>query len=336
VSDPSVKWLMSSSDPSIRYFTLVDLLDAPPDSATARRLKAQIPRSPKVRALLAGQRRDGGFGVHPYAKWNGAHWRLVSLVELGIPSTHRRARAATEDVLRWLAADAHRKRVVQINGRWRRCASQEGNALAVCSRLGMAGDPRVRQLAADLLVWQWPDGGWNCDRGPQADHSSLHESLIPLWGLIEYQRTSGDRRVDAAIERAAEFLLCHRLFRSDHTGTPIDKTFLMLRYPPYWHYGILQALRVVALLGRLADPRAQDALDVLERQRLPDGTWAAQGYWWYAPGARRAREVVDWGRRGPNEMITVHALRVLKAAGRLQGGTRDLGPGTRRQVTLGR
>jgi hypothetical protein len=28
-------------------------------------------------------------------------------------------------------------------------------------------------------------------------------------------------------------------------------------------------------------------------------------------------EVVDWGRNGPNEMITLNALRVLKLAGRL-------------------
>ena len=28
-------------------------------------------------------------------------------------------------------------------------------------------------------------------------------------------------------------------------------------------------------------------------------------------------EVLDWGRSGPNEMITLYALRVLKAAGRL-------------------
>jgi hypothetical protein len=26
--------------------------------------------------------------------------------------------------------------------------------------------------------------------------------------------------------------------------------------------------------------------------------------------------VVDWGRRGPNEMITLNALRVLRMAGR--------------------
>jgi len=28
-------------------------------------------------------------------------------------------------------------------------------------------------------------------------------------------------------------------------------------------------------------------------------------------------EVVDWGRSGPNQMITLNALRALKAAGRL-------------------
>ncbi len=29
-----------------------------------------------------------------------------------------------------------------------------------------------------------------------------------------------------------------------------------------------------------------------------------------------AQEVVDWGRSGPNEMVTLNALRVLRAAGR--------------------
>jgi hypothetical protein len=34
------------------------------------------------------------------------------------------------------------------------------------------------------------------------------------------------------------------------------------------------------------------------------------------PGRDGSRvEVVDWGRRGPNEMLTLSALRVLAAAG---------------------
>jgi hypothetical protein len=90
-----------------------------------------------------------------------------------------------------------------------------------------------------------------------------------------------------------------------------------LRYPPYWHYDVLQALLVLARMGLAADPRAADALAVVEAKRRPDGRWAAEGAWWRPPGsADSGVEVVDWGRRGPNEMITLNALRVPVAAGR--------------------
>lgn len=56
-----------------------------------------------VKTLLAGQRPDGGFGVHPYVpKWTGTRWRLVSLVELGIPPGYRPAIKAADQVLKWL------------------------------------------------------------------------------------------------------------------------------------------------------------------------------------------------------------------------------------------
>jgi hypothetical protein len=60
-----------------------------------------------------------------------------------------------------------------------------------------------------------------------------------------------------------------------------------------------------------------DALDELERRRLADGRWRPGGRWWKPPGGTISPEVVDWGQSGPNEMITLNALRVLKAAGRL-------------------
>ena len=45
---------------------------------------------------------------------------------------------------------------------------------------------------------------------------------------------------------------------------------------------------------------------------------ASGAYWWRAPTATTGHaDVVDWGRSGPNEMITLNALRVLRAAGRL-------------------
>lgn len=317
-NDPTIQWLLQSEDPSIRYFALTDLLNEPLSSTEVHEARAEIPNGPRVRILLMGQQRDGGFGVHPYQKWTGAHWRLVSLVELGLPAGDSRGCAAANQVLRWLGGDAHRRRIRCINGLTRRCASQEGNALAVCSRLGLAEDSRVRRLARFLMDWQWPDGGWNCDKREEAHHSSFYESLAPLWGLAEYHRATGDEGAVETAGRAAEFFLRHRLFRSERTGDVINPEWLRFHYPLYWHYDILQALRILALLGKLDDHRVQEALDMVEARRLPDGRWQPEGCYWHPPGKRRSNvEVVDWGRYGPNEIITLNALRVLKSACRL-------------------
>ena len=311
--DPAVQWLLATGDPSARYFALTDLLDQPPDAPEARAARGDILAGPRARALLAGQGADGGFGVGPYQKWTGAHWRLVSLVELGLPAGEPRACAAAEGVLEWLTGEAHRRSIRRIRGLTRRCASQEGNALAACSRLGLAGDPRVALLAQSLVEWQWPDGGWNCDKAEDARHSSFYESLAPLWGLIEYHRATGEAACRQAAERAAEFFWQHRLFRSDRTGEIINPEWVRLHYPLYWHYDILQALVILSRLGPLADPRAQEALEIVRAKRRPDGCWRAQGRFWRRGGAGGSQvEVVDWGGRGPNVMITLNALRVLK------------------------
>jgi len=313
----AIEWLLQSRDPSVRYFTRVDVLDEPRDSSAVRVDLAQIPRGARVKKLLAGQRKDGGFGVHPYHKWTGAHWRLVSLVELGIGAT-RQTLAAAETVLRWLGSEEHRREIRMINGRMRVHASMEGNALAVCSRLGLARDTRVEDIARNLMAWQWDDGGWNCRADPHTSHSSFYETLAPLWGLIEFQRATGNPDAGRAANRAAEFFLQHRLFRSDHTGAMIRPEWRRLHYPLYWHYDILQCLVILARLRPLNDPRMEEALNIIEQKRLPNGLWKADAYYWFPRGkAKSNREVVHWGRGGPNEMITLNALSVLKSGERL-------------------
>jgi hypothetical protein len=243
----------------------------------------------------------------------------VSLVELAAPAGEPRLQAAASTVLEWLAGDAHRRIVTVVDGLTRRCASQEGNALAVACRLGMAGDPRAELLARSLVAWQWPDGGWNCDVRASGRRSSFHESLPPTWGLHEYGLATGATWAQAAATRAAELLLSHRLFRSLSDGEVIDRRWLALHYPPYWHYEVLQALLILSRLGQAGDPRAAQALELLVRRRRADGRWQPGGYWWRPPGSTRSGsspvEVVDWGRSGPNELLTLNALRVLKAAG---------------------
>jgi hypothetical protein len=310
----AVQWLLKSAEPAIRLLARRDLLgeDIQPEESVEA-LSGHM-----VRALLSSQKGDGGFGVHPYRKWTGAHWRLISLVELGIPSMEPRAVAAANTVLQWLAGDVHRRAVRTIDGLARRCASQEGNALAVACRLGLADDRRVQLLAQSLIEWQWADGGWNCDINASGRRSSFHESLPPMWGLHEFGIATGDDDATEAAGRTAELLLKHRLFKTLATGDVVHKSWVVLHYPPYWHYDILQALVILGRMNLADDPRTHDACEILISRRLRDGRWRLGAYWWHSRSAsHRTVEVVDWGRSGPNEMITLNALRALKAAGRL-------------------
>lgn len=294
----AIERLLESPEPAIRRLARRDLLG---EESAEDVLSGEL-----VQALLVDR------GVHPYGKWSGAHWRLVSLVELGIPAQEPRAVAAAETVLAWLTGTSHRANIPTVAGRVRRCASQEGNALAVCARLGLAGDPRVELLARSLVEWQWPDGGWNCDRKPEAQRSSFHESLAPMWGLHEYAAATGAVWAREAAERAAELFLSHRIFRSLRTGEVIEPGWLDLNYPPFWHYDAAQALLVLSRMGLHRDPRAAEAREMLAAHRRSDGMWSARRTWWRPPGAKGSNvEVVDWGDHA-SEMVTLNALRVLQ------------------------
>ena len=311
-----VGWLLASKEPAVRWLARAEALGLDQSDADVRRDRAKILDGALVSTLLGFE--DGrNKPLHPYAKWHGAHWRLVSLVELGIPVGEPRAVEQLDRVLAWLANPSHVKRVPVIQGRPRRCGSQEGNALAVASRLGQTDDPRVQLIADNVVRWQWPDGGWNCDLKPAASHSSFHESISPLWGLVEYAKATGDRSARAAASRTADFVLRHEIFRSERTGQPMHPAVMVPRWPPYWHYDFLRGLTILARAGKLPTRRAEAALDELLRQRKPDGTWRATKRWWKPPGSATQSEAVDWrDDETEDRMITIWALGALRAGGR--------------------
>jgi hypothetical protein len=98
-------------------------------------------------------------------------------------------------------------------------------------------------------------------------------------------------------------------------GGPVDRIHYPIRF-----YDVLSALLVMAEAGMLRDARCRDALDLLERKRLADGTYPVE---WTS--VRRANQIetrgtyADWGmihRAKGNPFVTVDALLVLREAGR--------------------
>jgi len=55
-ADPT-EWLLEREDSPVRYWTLVDILNRPPDDLEVRAAQAVIPTYPPVAELLATQKR---------------------------------------------------------------------------------------------------------------------------------------------------------------------------------------------------------------------------------------------------------------------------------------
>jgi hypothetical protein len=133
--------------------------------------------------------------------------------------------------------------------------------------------------------------------------------VTPALGLAAYHHRTGDEAALAAADRTAELLLEHRLFRSHRTGEPIHPSWTEPHYPPYWHYDVLQGLRLLHAVGRLDDARASCALDLLDGSRRRDATFA--GPQWVSKTQPAVLE-----RDAYRQVLTRRAQEVLEAAGR--------------------
>jgi hypothetical protein len=301
-----------------------------PESAKMRRLRSEICLSTMAKQLLSERDSDGSIPYDPYGKRYGPHWVLTALADNYYPEGDRSLVPLRNAEYDWLFSKSHMDlfsnrylgRVFPPE-RLRIHASIEGNAIFSLLRLGL-DDEKTDGLVDRLLKTQWPDGGWNCDRrlspyNPQI--SSFHETITPLRGLALHAKIRKSSRSRDAAKRAAEIFLKRKMFRRQRDGKIMDYNFRKLHYPPYWHYDIPMGLKVMAEAGFIKDKRCDDALDVLESKRLKDGGFPAEAkYFHTGRKTRSATSLMDWGGTSPtrmNEFVTVDALGILKAAGRV-------------------
>ena len=185
-------WLLDS-DPAIRWQVLRDLVHAPAEAVAAER--GRVATEGWGARLLALQGEDGqwaGGACFPARSFNwreenqGQPWTatlptLHLLHDFGIdPSADkvRRAVALVRDHCRWEHAGQP-----FFSGEVEPCIN--GRTVT----LGTYFDQDVGDVVARLLGEQLADGGWNCDKRPEAHQSSFMETLIPLRALVLYART---------------------------------------------------------------------------------------------------------------------------------------------------
>jgi hypothetical protein len=300
-----IDWLLTG-DVSIQYQVHRDLL------ATEKpNMRERIAREGWGAEFLSYRKKEGHWGQRFYQpKWISTHYTILDLKNLAISPQNEAILASISQVIQTLKGPDGGILPIGVTKTSDMCIN--GMFLNYASYFGAKEDD-LQSIVDCLLAEHMDDGGFNCNSNTKgATHSSMHTTISVLEGILEYEKNGFKYRLaelKEAERKSIEFLLQHRLFRSDRTGEIIDKKWIMLSFPSRWKYDILRALDYFQFVGIEYDPRMQDAIDILEKKRRKDNKWPVQAK---HPGQTHF-DMEKTG--GPSRWNTLRALRVLKHFG---------------------
>ncbi|MFX1352313.1 MAG: prenyltransferase/squalene oxidase repeat-containing protein [Promethearchaeota archaeon] len=347
ISDENlVGWLLEEENPSVRYFTLRDLLDRKEGDPELQAAKDSIPSSRIVAGILSKQKIEGYWekSTSPYLpKYRSSYWQIMVLGQLGMDRSDERVRRACEYIFGFqldeggfphLTYEQGLEKYESLIEKGKKLPTREewisskvfesqlscltGNMVAALIRIGYADDPRVKKAVRWLVEIQNQDGGWLCPYWKahiNDTHGCFYGTICPLEAFSEIPKRNLTKEMKQTIEMAAEFFLMHYLFKADHHNYKvINESWLKLSFPWFYRYNILRGLDILGKLGYTEDERLDDALMVLLQKRLPGGKWILES----TPSGRMHVSIDRVGK--PSKWITLIALRVLKCIQNLDKG----------------
>jgi hypothetical protein len=305
LNEEIIKWLLQS-DVSIQYQVHRDLLDS-----DQIQLRQRIAKEGWGADFLSHRAKNGHWGRKFYQpKWTSTHYTLLDLKNLGIVPNIPEIKQTLDLIFKNEKAQDG-----GINPRGLITNSDvciNGMVLNYASYFRVH-EEELKSIVDFQISQHMKDGGFNCCSNRMgAVHSSLHTTLSVAEGILEYSNNGYTYRLkelQKAEQKSREFILQHRLFKSDKTGDIIHKKMLMLSYPSRWYYDILRALDYFQSARIRYDNRMDDAIEVLLKKRRKDDKWPLQAK---HPGQTH----FDMEKAGkPSQWNTLRALRVLKYFG---------------------
>jgi len=315
LSQDVLNWLLESTQPAVKYHTLLRLLDRKEDDCEVTSAYSHISLIGWARDILASQKPTGFWESREdlyRPKYTATIWRLIVLADLGMTAEDIRIRRPCEFFLKEYARpDGGFDDSTSAISRSEVCLT--GNLTRTLVRCGYVEDTRVRAAYDWFVDHQMEDGGWHCFVEQAAGKGTL-DCWEALSAYSVLPRNKWTTKIKRSVENGAEFYLERRLIHEGRRYAP----WLRLHYPIHYYYDILVGLDVLTVLGYAGDKRLKPALEVLKNQRRVDGTWnlgpinpdlgMGAKYTFKGRPKRFALEKEDQ----PSKWITLTALSILK------------------------
>lgn len=293
--DPA-PWLLEPENPSVRYWTLLDILNLSPQDPLVQTARAAVCAQPLVQELFAQQHPNGCWGgdeTKPYTA-GGAVGVLSLLCMLGVPPDARTS-AGCDSFLRFsqhVSGGFSLTRTVR-SGIFP-CTT--GEHLPFLVYFGFGEDPRVQAAFQFLIEEMAAANPLACGR--YGHQPCLWGAIAALNGLAALPASLQSAQAQQVVQRLAAALL----------DTPFDfagehKRWLTFGVPRAWD--LLSALKALARHGYARDPRFGPLLARVLAQQDGQGRWTCGSVSRTWPLEKRSQ---------PSKWVTLDALRVLKPA----------------------
>lgn len=322
-ADPT-DWLLEEDNPSVRYFTLTEILGKPESNSEVKEAKHAIMTVGVVPRILAKQNADGYWETPTAfytAKYKGTSWQLIILAELGANEKDTRIRKACEFILansqnpEGSGFSMHLSSKAGGGRRSEVIPCLTGNIVWSFIRLGLLEDPRVQRGINWITTYQrFDDGiaeaekGWPYDKyvmcwGTHTCHMGAVKALKALAEIPAGKRTS---EAEATIKNGAEYMLKHHIYKRSHNLNQVSKPgWLRFGFPLMYQTDALEILGILTKLG-YKDERMQETVDLVISKQDNQGRWKLENTF-------NGRFQVNIERKGEvSKWITLNALKALK------------------------
>lgn len=306
--DP-IPWLLEESNPSVRYFTLVRLLDRPEDDGQVTAASKAINDSEPVRRMLEAQRPQGYWGrdKRPY---HGVSKQLITLEHLGYRGDDEEH---VSKAIEYLFTNAQME-----DGAFTAAGFDKGrrgvipcftaNAVHFLHWFGYAGDERTQKALDYLLRTQRDDDGWLCFERVKKTHACFWATAKVLRALEILPPERQTSEIREARRRGINLFLDNGLYRHHSEFGAIHPNWFKFSRPRFASTDILEVLELVAPYVSRDDERIQEGLRIVLEKQDEHGRWPAETqiqvskYW-----------PIEFEQEGqPSKWITLHAVNMLK------------------------
>ena len=325
-SDP-IDWLLEENNPSVRYFTLTDILGKDQNDDEVKEAQEKIMAEGIVPKILNKQKTGGYWetaeNFYIRTKYKGTVWQFIVLSELHADGNNEKIQKTCEFILQnsqdKLSGGFSTSGGENGGDQNHVIACLTGNMLWGLIRFGYLEDHRIQKGIDWIVKYQrFDDGvtkapeGWPYNVGSKNGEAcwgthTCHMGVVKnLKALAEIPPSKISDGVMDIINKAAEYMLNHHVYKQSHNLDAVAKQeWVQFGFPLFWKIDALEVLDILTKIG-FKDDRMKDAIDLIVSKQNENGRWILEKSF----NGRMQANIEQKGKE--SKWITLFALRVLK------------------------